>query len=178
MDYKIHQVLEHTHKQSPDMEDLEDPMYQSDASMNFDVFNTNSIGSLDDSSGATPLRNVIPIPVPVTSLTKSQKRSAKKKARKEKQKLQLQTPSGLDEQVVPTFSTESPEYTPLSLLVQGRQWKEVKTELKETDNYLKNGNVIITRYYPQGEEQAQLLDLVIYDILAKWDNYTLLANLG
>ncbi|GBB96180.1 hypothetical protein RclHR1_00270026 [Rhizophagus clarus] len=45
-------------------------------------------------------------------LTKSQKRSAKKKARKEKQKLQLQIPSELDEQVVPTFSTESPEYTP------------------------------------------------------------------
>ncbi|GBC07295.1 hypothetical protein RclHR1_07370004 [Rhizophagus clarus] len=54
----------------------------------------------------------------------------------------------------------------------------LKRRPKETDNTLKNGNVIITSYQPQGEEQAQLLDLVIYDIPAKWDNYILLANLG
>ncbi|GBC03433.1 hypothetical protein RclHR1_05120003 [Rhizophagus clarus] len=84
-------------------------MHQSDALMNFDVFNTNSIESLDDDLIATPSYNTTPIPV--MPLTKSQKRSAKKKACKEKQKLQLQTPSGLDEQVVPTFSTISPEYT-------------------------------------------------------------------
>ncbi|GBB83730.1 hypothetical protein RclHR1_01040035 [Rhizophagus clarus] len=81
--------------------------------MNFDVFDTNLIGSLDDVNDvlvSTPPHKVTPIPV--TPLTKSQKRSAKKKARKEKQKLQLQTLTGLDERVVPTFSKESPEYTP------------------------------------------------------------------
>ncbi|GBC10117.1 hypothetical protein RclHR1_09350004 [Rhizophagus clarus] len=53
-----------------------------------------------------------------------------------------------------------------------------KLKQKETDNNLKNGNVIITGYIPQDQEQAQLLDLVVYNILAKWDNYTLLVNLG
>ncbi|GBC07705.1 hypothetical protein RclHR1_07640003 [Rhizophagus clarus] len=114
MDFEIRRALEIAAKQTPDIENLGDPMHQSDTSMNFDVFDTKSIGSLDDVNDellATPPRNVTPIPV--TLLTKSQKRSAKKKARKEKKKaLQLQTPSGLDERVVPTFSTESPEYTP------------------------------------------------------------------
>ncbi|GBB91508.1 hypothetical protein RclHR1_18830008 [Rhizophagus clarus] len=205
LDSKICQELVNYHAKYPDMKNLGDPMYQSDVSMNFDVLDTNSIGSLDDELLATPPRNVTPIPV--TSLTKSQKRSTKKKARKEKQKLQLQTPSGLDEQVVPTFSKESPEYIPSkpsssrmitfnqSLLSPPstpykqqlkRDSKPQSTSIdngkklkqKETDNSLKNGNVIITGYYPQGEEQVRLLNLVMYDILAKWDNYTLLANLG
>ncbi|GBB98228.1 hypothetical protein RclHR1_31760001 [Rhizophagus clarus] len=164
-----------------------------------------SLDDADDILVSTPPRNVTPIPV--MPLTKSQKRSAKKKARKEKQKLQLKTPSGLDEQVVPTFSTESPEYTPskpsgsrtvtfnqsiLSPLSTPYK-KQLKRDSKpqstpidnrkkikqnEIDNSLKNGNVIITGYIPQDHEQAQLLDLVVYDIPAKWDNYTLLANLG
>ncbi|GBB87909.1 hypothetical protein RclHR1_01440024 [Rhizophagus clarus] len=190
------------------MENLGDPMHQSDTSMNFDVFNTNSIGSLDDVDDellTTPPRKITPIPV--TPLTKSQKQSAKKKACKEKQKLQLQTPSGLDEYVVPTFSTESPEYTPSKpsgsrtvtfdqsiLSPPATPYKQQlkqdskpqstpidngkKLKQKETDKVLKNGNVIITRYIPQDQEQAQLLDLVVYDIPTKWDNYTLLANLG
>ncbi|GBB93130.1 hypothetical protein RclHR1_21140001 [Rhizophagus clarus] len=183
-------------------------MHQSDTSINFDVFDTNSIGSLDDVDDellATPPRNITP--KPVMSLTKSQKRSAKKKARKEKQKLQLQTPSELDEHVVSTLCKKSPEYTPLkpsgsrtvtfnqSLLSPfSTPYKQQlkrdskpqttpidnrkKLKQNETDNKLKNGNVIITRYISQDQEQAQLLDLVVYDILAKWDNYTLLANLG
>ncbi|GBB95356.1 hypothetical protein RclHR1_25140003 [Rhizophagus clarus] len=184
-------------------------MHQSDTSMNFDGFDTKSIGSLDgvdDVLLATPPRNITPIPV--TPLTKSQKRSAKKKARKEKKKaLQLQTPFGLDERVMSTFSKESPEYTPSkpsgSKTVTFNQstlsppftpYKQQlkrdskpqstpidngkKLKQKETDNTLKNGNVIITGYIPQDQEQAQILDLVVYDILAKWDNYTLLANLG
>ncbi|GBB89356.1 hypothetical protein RclHR1_01600028 [Rhizophagus clarus] len=110
MDSEIHQVLEYASKQSSNMENLRDPMHQSDASMNFDIFDANSIGSLDDELLA--ILSYITTPIPVMPLTKSQKRSAKKKACKEKQKLQLQSPSGLDEQVVPTFSTESPEYIP------------------------------------------------------------------
>ncbi|GBC04373.1 hypothetical protein RclHR1_05650001 [Rhizophagus clarus] len=135
------------------------------------------------------------------------RRSAKKKARKKKQKLQLQTPSGLDERKVPTFSKESPEYTPSKpsgsrmvtfnqstlsspstpyKLQLKRDSKPQSTPIdngkklkqKETDNTLKNGNVIITGYIPQDQEQAQLLDLVVYDIPVKWDNYTLLVNLG
>ncbi|GBB88309.1 hypothetical protein RclHR1_14880003 [Rhizophagus clarus] len=106
---KICQVLEYASKQSPDMEDLGDPMHQSDTSINFDVLDTNSIGSLEDDILITLPHNITPVPVML--LTKSQKQSAKKMARKEKQKLQLQTPSGLNEQVVPTFSTESSEYT-------------------------------------------------------------------
>ncbi|GBB97803.1 hypothetical protein RclHR1_30700001 [Rhizophagus clarus] len=181
-------------------------MHQSDASINFDVFDTNLIGSLDDVDEllATPPRNITPIPI--TPLTKFQKKNAKKKARNEKQKLQLQSPSGLDEQVVPTFSMESPEYTPFkpsgsrtvtfnqsllsppstpykqqlkrdskpqsTLVNNGKKLKQ-----KETDNTLKNRNVIITDYLPQNQEQAHLLNLIVYDIPAKWDNYILLANL-
>ncbi|GBB98089.1 hypothetical protein RclHR1_31320002 [Rhizophagus clarus] len=114
MNSEIRRGLELASKLTPDMENLGDPMHQSDTTINFDVFDTNSIESLDDVDDkllATPPRNVTPIPV--TPLTKSQKRSAKKKACKEKKKaLQLQTPSGLNEKVVPTFSAESPEYTP------------------------------------------------------------------
>ncbi|GBB99825.1 hypothetical protein RclHR1_03650001 [Rhizophagus clarus] len=164
-------MLEYISKYNPNMKDLGDPMHQSDTSMNFD------------------------------------KRSAKKKTCKERQKLQLQTPSGLDEQVVPTFSTESPKYTsskssgsrtvtfnqsvlsPPSTLYKQQLKRDSKSQStpidngkklkqKEIDNTLKNRNVIITRYCSQGEEQAQLLDLVVYDIPAKWNNYTLLANLG
>ncbi|GBB92881.1 hypothetical protein RclHR1_20710005 [Rhizophagus clarus] len=209
MDSEFRRALEIASKQTPDMENLGDPMHQSDTSMNFDVFDTNSIGSLDDVDDellATPPRNITPIPV--TPLTKSQKRSAKKKARKEKKKvLQLQTPSGLDENIVPTFSAESPEFTPSKpsgsrtvtfnqsiLSPPSTPYKQQlkrdskpqstpidngkKLKQKETDKKLKNGNVIITGYIPQDQEQAQLLDLVVYDIPAKWDNYTLLANLG
>ncbi|GBC08472.1 hypothetical protein RclHR1_08140001 [Rhizophagus clarus] len=154
-------------------------MHQSNASMNFDVLDTNSIGSLDDELLITPSHSTTLIP----------------------------TPSGLDEQVVPTFSTKSPEYTPSkpsgsrtvtfnqSLLFppstpHKQQLKQdsksqsmpvdnrKKLKQKETDNTLKNGNIIITGYILQDQEQAQLLDLVVYNILAKWDNYTLLANLG
>ncbi|GBC02134.1 hypothetical protein RclHR1_04470013 [Rhizophagus clarus] len=86
------------------------------------------------------------------------KRSAKKKARKEKQKLQLQSPSGLDEQVVFTFSMESLEYTPSkpsgSRTVTFNQNNGKKLKQKETDNTLKNGNVIITGYFPQDQEQV------------------------
>ncbi|GBB97864.1 hypothetical protein RclHR1_30940001 [Rhizophagus clarus] len=183
MDSEIRRALEIASKQTPDMENLGDPMHQSDTSMNFDVFDTNSIESLDDVDDkllTTPPRNVTPIPG--TPLTKFQKRSAKKKAHKEKKKvLQLQTPSGLDEKVVPTFSTESPEYTPSkpsgSRMVTFNQstlsppstpYKQQlkrdsqpqstpidngkKLKQKETDNNLKNGNVIITGYIPQDQE--------------------------
>ncbi|GBC05481.1 hypothetical protein RclHR1_06250003 [Rhizophagus clarus] len=76
MDSEIRRGLEYTSKQSSDKEDLGDPMHQSDTLMNFDVFDTNSIGSLDDVDEllATPPCNITLIPV--TSLTKSQKRSA------------------------------------------------------------------------------------------------------
>ncbi|GBB87597.1 hypothetical protein RclHR1_14070004 [Rhizophagus clarus] len=209
MDSEFRRTLEIASKQTPDMENLRDPMHQSDTLMNFDVPDTNSVGSLDDVDDellATPPRNITPIPV--TPLTKSQKQNAKKKAHKEKKKaLQLQSPSGLDEQTVPTFSAESPEYTPSKpsglrtvtfnqniLSPPSTPYKQQlkrdsiphstpidngkKLKQKETNNSLKNGNVIITGYIPQDQEQAQLLDLVVYDIPAKWDNYTLLANLG
>ncbi|GBB86206.1 hypothetical protein RclHR1_12640006 [Rhizophagus clarus] len=109
--------------------------------------------------------------------------------------LQLQIFFGLDEQVVSTFSTESPEYMPFKpsgsrtvtfnqsllsspftlfkLLKQDSKSQLMpinngkKLKQKETDNTFKNSNIIITRYYPQEKEQAQLLDLIIYDILAK-----------
>ncbi|GBB84262.1 hypothetical protein RclHR1_01090001 [Rhizophagus clarus] len=180
MDSEIHREWEaYINKQSPNMEDLGNPMHQSDTLMNFDVLDTSSIGSLDNELLVTLPRNITP--VPVTPLTKSQKRSAKKTARKEKQKLQLQTPSGLDECVVPTFSTESPGYTPSkfsgskTVTFNQSTFSPPSTPYKQQ---LKHGNVIITRYVSQGQEQVQMLNLVVYDIPAKWDNYTLLANLG
>ncbi|GBB87746.1 hypothetical protein RclHR1_14220005 [Rhizophagus clarus] len=92
------------------MEDLGNLMYQLDVSMNFDETDKDFHRLLDNSLNVTPPRNIIL--TSVISLTKSQKRSAKKKACKEKQKLQSQSSSGLDEQVVSTFSIESPKYTP------------------------------------------------------------------
>ncbi|GBB97622.1 hypothetical protein RclHR1_30190001 [Rhizophagus clarus] len=142
------------------MENLEDPIHQSDASINFDVLDSNSIGSLDDELLATLSRNLTPIPV--TPLTKSQKRSAKKKALTFNQSL-LSPPSTPYKQQLKRDS--KPQSTPID---NGKKLKQ-----KETDNNtLKNGNIIITRYFSQDQEQAYLLDLVVYDILAKWDNYT------
>ncbi|GBB92751.1 hypothetical protein RclHR1_02050024 [Rhizophagus clarus] len=59
---------------------------------------------------------------------------------------------------------------------QNTQDKKRKQE-HLTDNF-KNSNLILIGYCPQQEEQAQLLDLIVYDILAKWDSYTLLGNLS
>ncbi|GBB96820.1 hypothetical protein RclHR1_28410001 [Rhizophagus clarus] len=85
-------------------------MYQSNISINVDVINKDLKGLLDDKSGIILLRSNTPLPV--MFLTKSQKRNTKEKACKEKKKLQLQTPSGLNEYIVLTFSKKSPEYTP------------------------------------------------------------------
>ncbi|GBC03522.1 hypothetical protein RclHR1_05170012 [Rhizophagus clarus] len=75
-------------------------------SINVDEIDEDLKGLLDDESSATSPRNNTPLPI-------TQKMNAKKKAYKEKKKiLQLQTPSELDEQVVPTFSAKSPEYIP------------------------------------------------------------------
>ncbi|GBB99958.1 hypothetical protein RclHR1_36990001 [Rhizophagus clarus] len=118
-------------------------------------------GLLDNNPGATPPRNVTPILV--MPLTKSQKRSAKKKVRKEKKTMTV------------TFNQSllSPPSTPFKQLKQNSQSQSTpidngkKLKQKKTDKTFKNSNVIITEYCPQGEEQAQLLDLVVYDILAK-----------
>ncbi|GBB86903.1 hypothetical protein RclHR1_13350006 [Rhizophagus clarus] len=85
MDFKICQELEYSNKHIPDMEDLGDPIYQSDISIIIDEINEDLQELLDDSLNTTPPHNVMPIPV--TPLTKSQKRSAKKKACKKRQKL-------------------------------------------------------------------------------------------
>ncbi|GBB86813.1 hypothetical protein RclHR1_13240004 [Rhizophagus clarus] len=158
MDSEIRWKLEYASKQSSNKEDLGDPMHQSDASMNFNVFDTNLIGSLDDVDEllATPSRNITPIPV----ITESSK----------------YTPSKPSDSRTVTFNQSllSPPSTPYkqqlkrdsksqSTLVDN----EKKLKQKETDNTLKNRNVIITGYLPQDQEQAHLLDLVVYDILAK-----------
>ncbi|GET00774.1 hypothetical protein RCL_jg17206.t1 [Rhizophagus clarus] len=44
-----------------------------------------------------------------------------------------------------------------------------------TDNF-NNFNLILTGYNSLAQEQAQLLDLIVYDIPAKCDSYTLLGN--
>ncbi|GBB83623.1 hypothetical protein RclHR1_10320001 [Rhizophagus clarus] len=59
---------------------------------------------------------------------------------------------------------------------QNTQDKKRKQEYL-ADNF-NNSNLILTGYCPQQEEQAQLLDLIVYDIPAKWDSYTLLGNLS
>ncbi|GBB96594.1 hypothetical protein RclHR1_27910001 [Rhizophagus clarus] len=110
MDSKIHQELEKYNAMYPDIKNLRDSMHQSDMSINIDVINEDLKGLLDDESDTTSLCNNTPLLIIL--LIKSQKRNAKKKVCKEKKKtLQLQTSSGLDEKVVPTFSAESPEYT-------------------------------------------------------------------
>ncbi|GBC06140.1 hypothetical protein RclHR1_06640018 [Rhizophagus clarus] len=93
------------------MENLRDSIYQSDISINVNEIDEDLKGLLDDESDIIPSCNNTPLYI--TLLTKFQKRSAKKKTCKKKKKtLQLQTPSGLNKQVVSTFSAKSLEYTP------------------------------------------------------------------
>ncbi|GBB95797.1 hypothetical protein RclHR1_26130001 [Rhizophagus clarus] len=177
---KICQEIENYKVQYPNMEIIGDPMHQSDMSINVDEIDEDLHRLLDDSPGVTLPHNVI-IPIPVTPLTKSQKRSAKKKAQSSEY-----TPSKPSCSRTVTFNKSllSPPFTPFKQLKQDFKPQSTpinngkKLKQNETDNTLKNGNVIITIYIPQDQKQAHLLDLVVYDIPAKWDNYTLLANLG
>ncbi|GES96661.1 hypothetical protein RCL_jg14676.t1 [Rhizophagus clarus] len=49
---------------------------------------------------------------------------------------------------------------------------------KLQDGCTGTNNIIITGYQPEQEESQLLLDLIIYDIPAKWSNYELLTNLN
>ncbi|GES99954.1 hypothetical protein GLOIN_2v1773465 [Rhizophagus clarus] len=70
----------------------------------------------------------------------------------------------------------TPITPPAISLSRNTQDKKRKQE-HLADNFT-NSNFILTGYCPQQEEQAQLLDLIVYDIPAKWDSYTLLGNLS
>ncbi|GET01153.1 hypothetical protein RCL_jg18883.t1 [Rhizophagus clarus] len=102
--------------------------------INVDEIDGDLQGLLDNNSDATPSHNNTSLPI--TSLTKSQKRNAKKKAIRKRRKhcnyiLLLDW---------------------MNDLMPNNNGKKLKQ--KETNNSLKNENVIITGYYPQGEEQA------------------------
>ncbi|GBC03399.1 hypothetical protein RclHR1_00510030 [Rhizophagus clarus] len=112
LNFEFCQELKSYNIQHPDIENLGDLIHQSDMSINIDKIDKDLKELLDDNneSNATPLYNNTPLPVML--LIKFQKRNAKKKACKEKKKmLQLQTPFGLNEQIVFTFNAESFEYT-------------------------------------------------------------------
>ncbi|GBC07707.1 hypothetical protein RclHR1_07640005 [Rhizophagus clarus] len=69
MNSKICQVLKLSSKYFSDIEDLRNPMHQSDVSMNFDEIDEDLQRLLDDTPGTIPLHNVTLMPV--TPLTKS-----------------------------------------------------------------------------------------------------------
>ncbi|GET01273.1 hypothetical protein RCL_jg27066.t1 [Rhizophagus clarus] len=49
---------------------------------------------------------------------------------------------------------------------------------KINDSFTGSNNLIITGYQPGHKESKLLLDLIVYDIPAKWSNYELLSNLN
>ncbi|GBC03623.1 hypothetical protein RclHR1_05210013 [Rhizophagus clarus] len=135
---EIRQVLEYASKQSPDIEDLRDPMHQSDASINFDVFDTNLIGSLDDVDDllATLPRNITP------------KSSEYTPSRPFGSRTVTFNQSLLSSPFTPYKQQLKQDSKPQSMSVDNGK----KLKQNETDNNLKNGNVIITGYVPQDYE--------------------------
>ncbi|GBB88889.1 hypothetical protein RclHR1_01550023 [Rhizophagus clarus] len=86
MDFKICQELKNYYNAMyPDIENLGNPIYQSDMSINVDEIDENLKGLLDNELNVTFSRNNTLLPV--MFLTKFQKKSAKKKACKEKKKV-------------------------------------------------------------------------------------------
>ncbi|GBC00492.1 hypothetical protein RclHR1_03880002 [Rhizophagus clarus] len=159
--------------------------------------------NLDDSEGDTNVKvpstphHPNPITPPATPLSRTQKKSAKKKLKKlQKQQQQQeenpfispsrpspeQTPSGskvVTFNIVPlqqaTSSKSSDNIKPSE---QSTITSEKKRKQEHLADNFNNSNLILTGYCPQQEEQAKLLDLIVYDIPAKWDSYTLLGNLS
>ncbi|GES78051.1 hypothetical protein GLOIN_2v1690538 [Rhizophagus clarus] len=52
-----------------------------------------------------------------------------------------------------------------------------KKRTKLQNGLTETNNLIITGYQPEQKESSFLLDLIVYDIPAKWSNYELLSNL-
>ncbi|GBB95635.1 hypothetical protein RclHR1_25810001 [Rhizophagus clarus] len=132
-----------------------------------------------------------------TPLSRAQKKSTKKKLKKLQRQQQQQdenpfivprrpspeqTSSGSK---VVTFNNVPPQQETSSKSSDNIKPSEQSTIIPDkkrkqehlADNF-NNSNLILTGYCPQQEEQAQLLDLIVYDIPAKWDSYTLLGNLS
>ncbi|GET00087.1 hypothetical protein GLOIN_2v1789243 [Rhizophagus clarus] len=93
-----------------------------------------------------------------------------------------QTPSGSK---VVTFNNVPPQQeTPLKSSDNSKPSEQStisqnkKRKLENLADNFNNSNLILTSYCLQQEEQAQLLDLIVYDIPVKWDSYTLLGNLS
>ncbi|GBC09039.1 hypothetical protein RclHR1_08570006 [Rhizophagus clarus] len=159
--------------------------------------------NLDDSQGdtsgkvpSTPHRPN-PITPPATPLSRAQKKSVKKKLKKLQRQQQQQdenpfivpsrpspeqTPSGSKvvtfnnvppHQGISSTSSDNSKPSEQSTITQDKKRKQEHL----ADNF-NNSNLILTGYCSQQEEQAQLLDLIVYDIPAKWDSYTLLSNLS
>ncbi|GBB99895.1 hypothetical protein RclHR1_36700001 [Rhizophagus clarus] len=165
--------------------------HQSD-SMNLD-------DSQKDTSGSVPSTPYHPNPIipPATPLSRAQKKSAKKKLKKLQKQQQQQdenpfivpsrpspelTPSGSK---VVTFNNVPPQQTTSSKSsdnIKPSAQSTISSKKKRKQEHLadnfNNSNLILTSYCSQQEEQAQLLDLIVYNIPAKWDSYTLLGNLS
>ncbi|GES89594.1 hypothetical protein RCL_jg1424.t1 [Rhizophagus clarus] len=126
------------------------------------------------------------------TLTKNQKKKLKKKARAAEKITFLQENSSL------SFSTASPD-SPLashaqkpveptnsrSVIPPTRQASKNDKDLdrskkrsKIQDSFTGINNCIITDYQSKPEESQLLLDLIVYDISAKWSNYKFLTNLN
>ncbi|GBB98488.1 hypothetical protein RclHR1_03240013 [Rhizophagus clarus] len=142
-------------------------------------------------------RRPIPITPPVIPLSRS---SARKKLKKLQQQQQQQlntnpfiTPSGPSPANTPsgsrvvTFSNSELSPPKISLKSSKDTIKPSEDSYNDkgkkkkqdhlTDNF-GNSNLVLTSYCLQQEEQTQLLDVIVYDIPAKWDSYTLLGNLS
>ncbi|GBB96155.1 hypothetical protein RclHR1_00270001 [Rhizophagus clarus] len=85
----------------------------------------------------------------------------------------VETPRNMQPKRTSSTSSDNSKRSEQSTITQDKKRKQEHL----ADNF-NNSNLILTSYYPQQEEQAQLLDLIVYDIPAKWDSYTLLGNLS
>ncbi|GBC03837.1 hypothetical protein RclHR1_05350011 [Rhizophagus clarus] len=145
------------------MEDFRDPMHQSDASINFDEIDKDLQGLLDDSPNTTFPQYHIYTYHALNQISEKDAKSPEYTSSKPSDLKTITFNQSLLSSSSTSFKQLKRDSKSQSTLIDNRK----KLKLKKTDNTLKNRNVIITRYVLQDQEQAHLLDLVIYDILAK-----------
>ncbi|GBB89561.1 hypothetical protein RclHR1_16290007 [Rhizophagus clarus] len=123
-------------------------------------------------------------------LTKNQKKKLKKQEKRaEKNKF-------LQEAALLTSSTASPGSTldghkpifsqpPTQLSASDKcsdksddKIATLTTKKRKNESSIEDNGIIITGYQPEENDKNLTLDLVVYDILAKWTNYQLLSELN
>ncbi|GBC02910.1 hypothetical protein RclHR1_04890025 [Rhizophagus clarus] len=123
-------------------------------------------------------------------LTKNQKKKLKKQEKHVEKAKFLQEVTSLNSSTAlpdstldsykPTFSQSTPQTSANAKRSDKSDDKIVTLTTKKRKNKSSTGdnNVIITGYQPEENDKNLTLDLVVYDIPAKWTNYQLLSELN